>query len=171
MKFDAAYYDRFYVDPETRATSVAEQTTLGTFIAAYLRYLDVEIERILDLGCGLGTLLNTIQQAFPGAVATGVERSAYLCETHGWIRGSVEDYADAPHDLVICSDVLGYLDDTACGSALDNLARLTAGALYLSVLTREDLDVCDPDHTDALPPLQPLHAPLLRRPRPRGRRT
>ena len=58
------------------------------------------------------------------------------------------DFADAPHDLVICSDVLGYLNKKDCAQAINNLAKLCDGALYLSVITTEDLEICDPDRTD-----------------------
>lgn len=148
MKFDAAYYDRFYKDPSTRATSSDEQATLAAFIVSYLRYLEIEVGSILDIGCGLGDLLNNVHRAFPDAKATGVDISEYLCETYGWHLGSVIDYQDKPHNVVICSDVLGYLGDKACAKAIKNLATLCASALYLSVLTEEDLAICDQNHTD-----------------------
>ena len=148
MNFDAAYYDRFYRDPATRATSPDEQRLQAEFIAAYLRYLDLQINTITDIGCGLGTLLHELGHAFPNARCTGVEFSAYLCETHGWVNSSILDYDAAPQDLVVCNDVLGYLDDSACKKAMRKLAKLTDQVLYLSVLTEEDLDICDTRHTD-----------------------
>jgi len=147
-RFDAAYYQRFYLDPETRAASPAEQQRQALFISSYLKYLQLPVSRILDLGCGLGTLLNEVGQQFPQAERVGVELSAYLCDTHGWRKGSVVDYEDAPFDLVICSDVLGYLNKKQCSKALKNLAALCDGALYLSVITAEDVEICDPEHTD-----------------------
>ena len=147
-KFDADYYQRFYVDPETRAASPVEQRRLAGFIASYLKYLQLPVTRALDLGCGLGTLLREIGKQFPEAQCVGVELSPYLCETYDWQHGSVIDYADTPHDLVICSDVLGYLNKQECAAAIKNLARLCDGALYLAVITTEDLEICDPEHTD-----------------------
>ena len=78
MKFDAAYYDRFYRNPKTRATSPQEQDLQAQFIASYVRYLAIPISHIIDIGCGLGTLLGSLQQAFPDAVCTGVEVSEYM---------------------------------------------------------------------------------------------
>lgn len=147
-RFDAAYYQRFYHNPETRAASPAEQQHQAVFIASYLKYLQLPVTRILDVGCGLGALLHHIGGQFPRAECVGVELSPYLCETYGWQNGSVVDYEDDAFDLVICSDVLGYLNNRDCGKALKNLARLCEGALYLSVITAEDLDICDPEHTD-----------------------
>lgn len=148
MDFDADYYDRFYRDPATRAASPDEQRLQAEFIAGYLRYLDIPINSITDIGCGLGILLQQLGAAFPDAACTGVEFSTYLCDTHGWVHGSVLDYEAAPQDLVICTDVLGYLQDAQCRQAIARLANLTRQALYLSVLTREDLDICDTEHTD-----------------------
>ncbi len=146
--FDAHYYQRFYGEETSRAVSPEEQQRQGQFIAAYLRYLEAPVDDILDLGCGLGVLLRELGGLFPEARTTGVEFSEYLCTTYGWQPGSVVDYRAPPHDLVICTDVLGYLSKGECETAIRNLARLTRTALYLSVLTRDDLGVCDQAHTD-----------------------
>ncbi len=146
--FDQAYYERFYVNPETRAASPAEQQRQARFIAAYLKYLELRVERIADIGCGLGHLLKALGKAFPHAQCDGVEISAYLCREYGWEEASVAEYEADPYDLVICTDVLGYLDNETCDAALSNLARLADGALYLSVLTEDDMVICDREHTD-----------------------
>lgn len=149
-RFDKAYYDRFYRDPGTRAVTPAAVRRQAAFIAAYLQHLEIPVRRILDMGCGTGLLLRALGRAYPSATTTGVEFSDYLCERYGWQQGSVVD-ADAggAADLVVCNDVLGYLNDADCARALSNLATHTRGALYLGVLTREDLTLCDPDRTDA----------------------
>lgn len=149
-QFDKAYYDRFYRDPGTRAVTPAATRRQAEFIAAYLRYLEVPIRRILDVGCGTGVLLRALARQFPGARTVGVEFSDYLCEAYDWEPGSVVDYTPADHqDLVICNDVLGYLDDADAETAIDRLAAYTASALYLGVLTTEDLALCDAARTDA----------------------
>lgn len=147
-KFDQAYYHQYYEDPETRAVSPEEQRVQAHFIAAYLRYLTIEVRSGIDFGCGTGTMLSALQQEFPHATWAGVEVSTYLCQTYGWHHGSVVDSRIDPSDLVICSDVLGYLSPTECKQALKNLTRATQQVLYLSVLTKEDLEICDQDITD-----------------------
>lgn len=148
--FDKAYYDRFYRDPGTRAVSPATAQRQSDFITAYIRYLEVPVKRFIDIGCGVGNVLRALQKAFPRAHGHGVEYSNYLCERYGWEKGSVIDY-QPPHrvDLVLCNDVLGYLDDAACKQAIRNLAEMTSGALFIGVLTQEDLGLCNPQRTDS----------------------
>lgn len=155
QSFDADYYQRFYVDADTRAVSNTEQQRQARFIAAYVEYLELPIEAVLDIGCGLGGMLAALQTCWPEAHSSGVEFSPYLCEKYGWAQGSVVDYAGPSADLVVCNDVLGYLDEAQCQLAINNLANLTRQALYISVLTVEDLPVCDQEHTDMQQNLRP----------------
>ena len=148
-KFNKAYYDRFYRNPETRALSPAAARRHAAFLAAYLRYLEVEVRSIVDVGCGTGVLLRALKRQLPKSKGVGVEHSEYLCQRYGWQEGSVLDYRpEKPADLVICNDVLGYLDDRDAQRAIANLASMTAGALSFGVLTGEDLDICDRERTD-----------------------
>ena len=148
--FDRSYYDRFYRDRRTRAESPTDAVRRAAFIASYLDYIELPVSRILDIGCGLGDTLASLQGAFPQARCAGVEFSDYLCEEHGWIKGSVVDFqAQAPFDLVVCNDVVQYLNDARARVAIANLASLCRGALYFGVLTREDWEQnCDPARTD-----------------------
>ena len=154
-KFDQAYYARYYGDPDTRAVSPAEQTTQMHFIASYLRYLQIPIRSGVDIGCGMGQMLAACQQEFPDATWQGAEYSKYLCQKYGWLQGSVVDIKLKPVDLVICSDVLGYLNKNDCKRAIKNLARIAKQALYLTVLTSDDLEICDQDITDMSQKLRP----------------
>jgi SAM-dependent methyltransferase len=147
--FDRSYYDRFYRNPRTRAVTPAAAARQAKFIAAYLRYLDLPVRRILDIGCGTGITLRALGREFPSARVHGVEYSDYLCERYGWERGSVVDYAsDAAWDLVVCNDVLAYLDAKACAKALANIATLSRGAAFLGILTADDEGQYDRARTD-----------------------
>lgn len=154
--FDKAYYDRFYRNPGTRAMTPADARRQAAFIAAFVRHLRVPVRRILDLGCGVGTTLRALGREFPGARLQGVEYSEYLCRTYGWAPGSAENYQDRrPYDLVVCHDVLGYLDDDACARAISNIAALCRGAAYVSVITADDAGSYDAQRTDAAQTLRP----------------
>ena len=57
--------------------------------------------------------------------------------------------AATQYDLVICYDVLQYLNAAETRRALANLARVSRGLLYFGVLTREDWEEnCDQSRTD-----------------------
>ena len=139
LLFDAGFYRRYYVDARTRVTSRADALRLGRFVCAYVDYLGFTVKRVLDAGCGLGHFRRAVQGHFPRARYVGLETSDYLCRRYGWVRGSIADHVpQEAFDLVFCHDVLQYLDDREATRALANLARLSRGALYFSVLTAED---------------------------------
>ncbi len=147
--FNKAYYDRFYRDPGTRAVSPAAARKQAAFIASFLRYTEVPVRRIVDIGCGLGHVLAALEDEYPKARVLGVEYSQYLCRKYGWQQGSVVDFqSKQPYDLVVCNDVIAYLDDKSCSEAITNLARLTRSAAFLGILTQEDWELCDQDRTD-----------------------
>ena len=149
-RFDSAYYRRFYLTPATRAMSRGETEQRGRLIAVAMQQLDLPVNRILDVGCGLGWFRKPLLKAWPQARYVGVEFSDYLCQKHGWTHGSVVDYRSrVPFDLVICSDVLQYLDQVLASRAIANLARLSRAALYLHVPTLADFrERMDPSGTD-----------------------
>jgi hypothetical protein len=76
--------------------------------------------------------------------------SEYLCRRFGWEQGSAATYDPGRcFDLVICYDVLQYLETRAAAAALSNLGRLCRGVLHFGVLTREDWELyCDQRNTD-----------------------
>ncbi|KAF1045198.1 class I SAM-dependent methyltransferase [Xylophilus sp.] len=149
--FDEAYYRRFYFDKKTRVVDPQHFERLGTFIASYLKYLRVPVQRVLDIGCGIGLWRDAVARHFSGASYHGVEFSDYLCGRYGWERGSVVDYTAAePFDFVVCQGVLPYLAPPDLKRALHNLGRLSQGALYVEAVAREDYeaDIVDEDVTD-----------------------
>ena len=147
--FDGRYYARYYADPRTRVADAEYYARLARFISAYAGFLDLRIESILDLGCGIGALCEPLLAALPGCRYSGVEISEYACARHGWTHCSIASYRADPHNLVICHDVLQYLDGREASAALANFDSLCDGLLYFSVLTREDWrDNCDQSRTD-----------------------
>jgi 2-polyprenyl-3-methyl-5-hydroxy-6-metoxy-1,4-benzoquinol methylase len=149
--FDAAYYRRFYLRAATRAMSQPETERRAAVVASIVAQLDLPVKRILDMGCGLGWFKQPLLNVFPKAHYSGVEYSDYLCREHGWQHGSVVDYAGrGQFDLLVCCDVIQYLDDHAATLAINNLARLCRGALYLHIPTKQDWQtLMDPSGTDA----------------------
>jgi SAM-dependent methyltransferase len=150
FRFDARYYQRYYEDPKTRVSGDDEAAQLAQFLGAYLRYLGQPVRNILDLGCGAAQMRAPLLAEFPGASYLGVERSEYACKRYGLRRGSAVDFrARGRFDLIVCKGVLQYLTRDEAEAALENLARLARGSLYLEALTREDWQhVADQGRTD-----------------------
>lgn len=148
-RFDEDYYRRFYFDPRTAVVSRAEMTARARLIAAYTTHIGLPVRRVLDAGCGIGLLRAPLRRAFPRAEYVGLEYSEYLCRRYGWVQGSLATWSAEAFDLVVCYDVLQYLDAQTAARAIANLARLTRGVLYLSALTARDWrENCDRTRTD-----------------------
>jgi SAM-dependent methyltransferase len=149
-RFDRQYYQRFYGSSRERSAYGRDEQRLAAFVFAYLNYLGQPVSSVADLGCGLGIWRDIVKARYPDARYTGVERSDYLCREYGWTKGSVVDFSSPePYDLVICKDTLQYLPAADFRAAVRNLSALCRGALYLSILTREDWrDNCDRERTD-----------------------
>jgi 2-polyprenyl-3-methyl-5-hydroxy-6-metoxy-1,4-benzoquinol methylase len=155
--FNSAYFRKYYRSAATRVTTAAEMRGRARLIAAILSHARIPVRSILDAGCGIGLLRKPFAEVLPRARYVGIETSEYLCARYPWIKGSVVDYAPrSQSDLVVCYDVLQYLDDRDAGRAISNLPKLTRGAIYLSALTREDWrENCDRTRTDGAVHLRP----------------
>jgi 2-polyprenyl-3-methyl-5-hydroxy-6-metoxy-1,4-benzoquinol methylase len=149
-RFGAAYYRKFYLNPATRVVTQREMHSRAAMIAAILEQGQIPVRRILDAGCGIGLLREPFAKVLPRARYVGLEASEYLCRRYGWVQGSVAAYAPSkPFDLVVCYDVLQYLNDDEAVRALANLAKLTQSALYFSALTVKDWrENCNRSNTD-----------------------
>ena len=77
--------------------------------------------------------------------------SGHLCAELGWVHDSVVTFRSRRRfDLVICQDVLQYLDDAEAEQAIANLVRHCRGVLFFGALTHEDWEEnCDQSRTDA----------------------
>src|SRR5262245_29646009 len=134
-RFDAAYFRRYYYNPRTKVVTREEMRARATLIAAILRQQALPVGTILDAGCGIGLLKPAFARVLKGARYVGLDVSEYLCRRYGWTQGSIADFQPAaPFDLVVCYDVMQYLDDRAAALAMANLGRLSRIALYFSAL-------------------------------------
>jgi SAM-dependent methyltransferase len=156
-QFDAAYFRRFYLDRRTKVATREEMDARAGLIAAILRQAQHPVRSILDAGCGIGMLKPAFARVLKGARYAGLDASEYLCRRFGWVQGSIVDYTPAePFDLVVCYDVLQYLEDRPAAGAMANLGRLSRVALYFSALTIEDWrNNCDRSRTDSAVNMRP----------------
>jgi SAM-dependent methyltransferase len=144
--YDRAYFDRWYrgEDPPKAAGELARQVALA--VAATESVLDRALTSVLDVGCGEGRWQPVVREMRPKASYLGLDPSDYAVDRFGESRnllsGSFQDLEafafGEPFDLVVCADVLHYLDDTTILSGIDTLADLVGGVALLEVFTAED---------------------------------
>jgi len=138
-RFDRKYYQRYYYNRNTRVTERRQAERLARLVCAFVDYHEIPVRRVLDLGCGLGYWKPVILRYYPEANWIGVEVSQYLCSQLGWVNSSIVDYRPRGRfDLVVCQDVLQYLDPEQAQCAIDRLGKWCRGVLYFDALTSED---------------------------------
>src|SRR5690606_30191800 len=144
-------YARFYRARATRVADPAYFDRLAACTAAYLALRECPVRPVLDAGCGTGALPAGLRRAWTQARIDAFDVSHYACRRYGWQQASIASYQpDQTYDLVICHDVLQYLDDAAASAALRRLTSWADTALLFGVLTAEDWrDNCDQKRTDA----------------------
>ena len=142
-RFDQHYYVRFYRDPATRVLAPAERRRrVAAVVALAEHHLGRRLRSALDVGCGAGLWGRELVRLRPGLRYLGFDPSpaAVALAPRGLEvrRGGIEALdalGSARFDLVVCADVLHYLDAGAVRAALPALARRARGPLYLEVLT------------------------------------
>jgi SAM-dependent methyltransferase len=150
-RFDARYFQRYYEDPATRVHGAHESARLADGIFGFLSWFGARIESVLDVGAGTGQFRDYVKATQPNVtryVSTDV--SPFACETYGHVQKDISRWRGrARFDLVVCQGVLPYLDAAAAAQAIENMAAMCKGFLYLEAITRRDLEVvCDREVTD-----------------------
>ena len=148
--YDQAYFDRWYRDPALRDTAIGGGARLARKVALAVATAEYHLERpirsVLDIGCGEGAWRAPLRKLRPRVEYLGFDSSEYAVERFGARRNlrlaSFGDFAMLrpcpPVDLLVCSDVLHYLDAREIDRGLPGLAELCGGVAFLETFTRED---------------------------------
>lgn len=149
-RFDAAYYEKHYDSPQTRVHDDAKIAALARGILGFAQWWGLDVKTILDVGAGTGRMRKTFEKLAPRAKYVGTDHSEYACEKYGHDKLDItSERIPMRFDLVLCHSVLPYLDDRGCARAIDNLAAMSSGLLFIEAITKSDIRVsCDPDATD-----------------------
>jgi hypothetical protein len=150
-RFDSAYYDKFYVDAQTRAHSGPEVARLAQGLDGMASWLlQRPLASALEIGAGPGFMRDWFAAERPKVRYLSTDFSPHACRQFGHQRLDVANgKVRGKHELVICQGVLQYLGDAACARALANITAMTGALLYLEALTKRDVEtVCDPEGTD-----------------------
>lgn len=143
-------YDRHYFDTWYRQRNINAPATLrrkvALAVAASEYHLGRPIRSVLDIGCGEGAWRAPLLRLRPAACYLGLDSSRYAIERYGRARNLrlaafgdlAEQRFDAPFDLLVCADVLHYLDDDEVRRGLSGFADLCGGLAFIEVYCVED---------------------------------
>lgn len=146
-RFDQAYFDKWYRDPEHKVGTTGDlERQVGLAVAAAEYMLTRPVRTVLDVGAGEARWFPILQRLRPEARYQGVDPSEYTVRRYGrrrnLVRGTFDDlatlFAGEQFDLVVCCSVLNYLPRRACERALLQLAQRTKGLAFLEIFSRED---------------------------------
>lgn len=149
--FDAGYYGRYYESARTRVHGPEEIARLCAAVTSLVDWWGHPLATVLDVGAGTGLWRDWFRANRPKVRYRSTEYSRYACERYGHERRDIRRWrAGETFDLVVCQGVLPYLDDDGAARAIENLAAMTGGFLYLEAITRRDIkEIIDEAKTDA----------------------
>ena len=144
--YDREYFDRWYRGRGRvrSAAALARKTALALAVADHV--LGRTARTVLDVGCGEGAWRAPLRRLRPGVSYLGVDASEYAVARYGRSRrillspfGRLGELGlPGPYDLVVCSDVLHYLDAPELSRGLPVLASLAGGVVFVDLFTVED---------------------------------
>jgi 2-polyprenyl-3-methyl-5-hydroxy-6-metoxy-1,4-benzoquinol methylase len=148
--FDARYFRKYYESRRSRVYGAEQIEHLARGVTGLVHWFGGEIEKVLDVGAGIGLWKDWFHRNMPEVRYHSVDVSEYACATYGHERRDIARWRGRERfDLVVCQGVIPYLDDEACERALANMAAMCRGFLYLEAITSRDLrEVCDRSKTD-----------------------
>lgn len=147
-QYDDAYFQHWYRD--ARAAGIGGGARLARKVALAVATAEYHLERpirsVLDVGCGEGAWRAPLLKLRPKLKYLGFDASPYAVDRYGarrnLHRATFADFAHlrpcAPVDLLVCSDVLHYLDTRELDRGLPGLAALCGGVAFLETFARED---------------------------------
>jgi SAM-dependent methyltransferase len=151
--YDRAYFDRWYRSRKHRVHDQGEvKRKVHLAVASAEYFLRHPIRNVLDIGAGEGAWHKHLRSLRRDIQYFGIDPSDYVVQRFGAQRnirkggfGDLHTLRGLEFDLVVCSDVLHYVSEKEIKRGLPALVRLTGGAAFIEVLTREDDIVGDLD--------------------------
>jgi SAM-dependent methyltransferase len=145
--YDQTYFNRWYRDPGDRVStreSLVRKVRMAVSVTEFL--LGREIRSVLDVGCGEAPWFRVLKRLRPKARYVGVDSSEYVVERFGDERnirqgslGTLNALKSLRRsDLVVCADVLQYVETRDVERGLRAIRKLLGGVAYVEAFTTED---------------------------------
>jgi hypothetical protein len=149
-RFDETYYRRYYADAKTRVHDAKQIGRLALGVTEMIGWYGGALDTVLDIGAGAGLWRDWFRKHKPKTKYRSTEVSDYACAKFGHEQRDISAWrARERFDLIVCQGVLPYLADDAAAAAIENIAAMSRGFLYVEAITRRDFDeICDQSKTD-----------------------
>lgn len=144
-QYDARYFQRWYREGGIGGR-VRLQRKVALCVATAEYHIGRPVRTVLDIGCGEGAWRAPLLALRPKLQYLGFDSSDYAVARYGRTRqlhhASFGEFAQLrpcpPVDLLVCSDVLHYLDTRELDRGLPALADLCSGVAFLETFTARD---------------------------------
>jgi len=149
-RFGEAYYARYYESKETRVYGKESIAHLARGVTEMIAWYGGTIHSVLDVGAGTGLWRDWFAANKKNVHYLSTEVSEHACKKYDHKLCDISVWRTRERfDLIVCQGVLPYLGDDAATRAIENMAAMSNGFLYLEAVTKHDLEeVCDRDFTD-----------------------
>src|SRR5215216_5776454 len=138
--YDRAYFERWYRDPNDRVAtreSLARKVRMAVAVTEFL--IGRPIRTVLDIGCGEAPWFPMLRRLRPAVHYTGIDSSDYVLQRFGAARNIRRgSFGDLGHmrlrkrvDLIVCADVLQYVETRDIEPGLRAIRRLLHGVAYI----------------------------------------
>ncbi len=145
--YDRAYFERWYRDPGDRVStqeSLARKVHMAVSVAEFV--LGRPIRTVVDIGCGEAPWYVVLRKLRREIRYIGIDSSEYAVQRFGKSRNIRQgSFADLDRmrlprsvDLVVCADVLQYVDTRDATRGLRAIRRMLAGVAYIESFTTRD---------------------------------
>lgn len=110
-------------------------------IIEIIKTIPQEVETILDVGCGNGSLVNSIYQKFKKVVGVDLSEEALTHVKSEKVLSDVSNlcFPDKSFDLVVCSEVLEHLREEDYLQTIKEIERVAKRYIILTVPNNENL--------------------------------
>lgn len=153
-RYDQAYFDHWYRPARGRPGVkgiLARKVTLAVAMCEY--YLGRPLRSVLDIGCGEGAWRAPLLALRPTLHYLGLDSSEYAVARFGRRRNlRLVEFSqlehlrlDRPYDLIVCADVVHYLDARTLRRGLSGFAELGHGMAWIEAFCRGDQAEGDTD--------------------------